>query len=164
MTLSPPITGCVAAQSLRPRFPVLISLDQPAILVWDRLSLCINQLYPRSTDWASVRLGVKPPIHRILILPGTIRAHRKWPHRGARPVIRHIGDDRVPRATVRAIGKRIPIMAINRIENLPPAISTGGHIGRNQHLPFTIPATGHDLKPVLSLCGHLLLAQSGDPG
>ena len=93
-----------------------------------------QQLVLRSADAAGIRLRMKTPIRRVLILPLTIRAHRKLRHRRPRPVIRHAADDGIPRTAIRAVDERIPVPAVRRRQKLAPAILTNRQIRRNQRL------------------------------
>ncbi len=74
---------------------------------------------------ASIRLGVKAPVSRILVLLEARFAHRKAGHRRQRPVVRHPADDREPWPAVRAIRERIAVPAIRGVEQLTQAVDAG---------------------------------------
>ena len=83
---------------------------------------------------AAGRLGMEPPIGRVLVFLAGTPAHREAGHRGPRTVVGAAGDDRQPRPAVRAIQERIAIAAVGRVEQLGEAGGTRCHVGRNQHL------------------------------
>ena len=66
----------------------------------------VEQLQRRPAARTGDRLGVKPPVGRIVVLGPAVGAHRKRGHRGPRPVVGQLLDDRPARAAVRAIGER----------------------------------------------------------
>jgi hypothetical protein len=77
----------------------------------------IPNLHVRSTHWTRIRLRVKPTVGRIVVFGSALFAHHKRLHRYVRPVVRQRLDDAETRATVRAVGERIAIAPVARIED-----------------------------------------------
>ena len=77
---------------------------------------CIPKLYVRPTHRTRIRLRVKPAVGRIVVFGSALFAHHKRLHRCVRPVVRQRLDDAETRATVRAVGERIAIAPVARIE------------------------------------------------
>jgi hypothetical protein len=88
---------------------------------------------PRPTDGTRSRLRMKTAVVRILVLAAARVAHREAGHRRRGAVVGDIRCDREPGAAVRAVGERIPISAIGRIEDLAQAVVADRQIGRNRN-------------------------------
>src|SRR6266480_5676730 len=82
----------------------------------------IEQIYLRPTDWASIRLGMKAPVQRILILTLAFPTHREYTHRRLIAIIRHILDNRKARSTIRAVDKWIVEAPVSWIEEFMQAV------------------------------------------
>src|ERR1039458_5649515 len=88
-------------------------------------ALTIPQRKLRSADRAGVGLSVEAAVARVVVFGLTLRTHREGFHRGVRAVIGQRFDDAEARAAVGAIGERVPIAAVGRVEDLAQAIGTG---------------------------------------
>src|SRR5258708_1374190 len=80
-------------------------------------SALIPKFELRPANWTSIRLGVKAPISRIIILGLALWAHREPLHRGVRSIIRERLDDTEPWPAVGAVGKRVQVAPVPGIEN-----------------------------------------------
>src|SRR5208282_2222531 len=81
---------------------------------------------------ASIRLGVKAPVERILIFLKAGRTHGERRHRGARPVVRNVANDGETRPAVGAIDEWIEVTPVVRVEHLTQAIRADCDVRRNQ--------------------------------
>src|ERR1039458_10355613 len=95
-------------------------------------ALTIPQRKLRSANRAGVGLGVEAAVERVIILGLTLRTHREGFHRGVRAVIGQRFDDAEARAAVGAVGERVPIAAVGRVEDLAQAIGTGRDVREHQ--------------------------------
>ena len=84
------------------------------------------------TDRTGVRLGVKAPIQRVVVLRLALRAHDEVPHGGQRAVVGNVGDDSEARAAIGAIGERVTVTAVGRVQQFAQAIGAGGDVGRDE--------------------------------
>src|SRR5262245_50981816 len=75
---------------------------------------------------AGVWLRVEATVERIVVLAPAVVAHVKAGHGGPGAVVRRAGDDRIARAAVRAVGERIAIPPVRRIENVAQAVVARG--------------------------------------
>ena len=82
----------------------------------------IDQPDRRSALGARVRLGVKAPVGRILVLRPAGGAHLESGHRRQRSVVGHPAHDREARSAVGAVDERVPVAAILGIEQLAQAV------------------------------------------
>ena len=83
----------------------------------------VEQLQRRPAARAGDRLGVEPPVGRIVVFGPARGAHRERGHRGPRPVVGQLLDDRPARAAVRAIGERIVVASLGRIADFGQALA-----------------------------------------
>ena len=80
------------------------------------LSGQIEQVYLWATDRASIGLGMKAPVQRIIVLRLTCRAHGEDAHGGLVAVIGDILDYSEARATVGAVDERIAVAPVSGIK------------------------------------------------
>jgi hypothetical protein len=71
-------------------------------------------------------------IRRIVVFGLARRTHRENFHRSVRAIVRQGFNDAEARATIRAVGERIEVAPIRRIENLAQAIRASGDIGQDE--------------------------------
>ena len=90
-----------------------------------------HQHQRRSAGGARVGLCMKAPILDPLVLLLAGRAHRERGHRRPGSVVRRVAGDREPRPAVRAVGERISVPPIQRIENLLQARGARGQVWRD---------------------------------
>ena len=109
-------------------------------------ALAVEQLQRRPATRTGDRLGMEPPVGRILVLRPALGAHRKRGHRGPRPVVGQPLDDRPPRPAIGAIGERIAVPPLRRIANLGQALAAGGQIGGNRRPRRRTALAGANLK------------------
>ena len=102
----------------------IVRLDTSAVLT--------DEPHPWPAHRTGVRLGMKPPIERIIVLGLTVGAHDKLIHRRLRPVVGDVLNDRKSRPAVGAVGERVIVAAIAGREDLPLAVFAGGDIGRDK--------------------------------
>jgi hypothetical protein len=88
----------------------------------------VPQRQLRPTRRTSIRLGVKAPVARIVVLGLTIWTHREMAHRRQVSVIWKIGDDAVAWPTVGAIGEWILEAPVGGVEDLGDTVRTGRDI------------------------------------
>ncbi len=96
-----------------------------------------------------IRLRVKAPVCGVLILPSAGIAHLEAAHGRQRPVVRDVFDNREAGATVRAVGERIAIAAIGRIEDIGDAFGAGRRIGSDGLIVAIDRAARNDAKAPL---------------
>src|SRR5581483_5894752 len=88
----------------------------------------VAPIVPEFQLWAasrtSIGLGVKSAIGRVLVFGLTSSTHKEPAHRGIRPVVRQGIDDAEARSAAGAVGERIEVPSVLRIENLSPAFGT----------------------------------------
>ena len=123
-----------------------------------------QQPQPGPAGRAADRLRVKPAVGGILVFRRAARAHGEARHRGQRPVVGHVPDNREPRPAVGAVDERVAEPAVGRIGEFPQAVIAGGGIGRDQGgaLPGRV-ALG-DGEPRRSVRPEGLRADPLDPG
>ncbi len=90
------------------------------------------QFQMRSADGAGVGLRVKAAVARVVVFGLALRTHCERFHRGVRAVVRQGFDDAEAGPAIRAVGERIAVATIGRIENLAQAIGTGGNVRQNE--------------------------------
>ena len=95
--------------------------------------------YGRGPGW----LG-KTAVPRVLVFTTAGRTHLEARHRGQRPVVRQVANDREPRAAVCAVGEGVAESPVGGIEHLAPAVGAGGEIRRDRNLALDGAGAGHD--------------------
>jgi hypothetical protein len=120
----------------------------------------------RATVRTAVRLRVKAPVERVVVLRLAPVAHPEAGHRGQRPVVGHCSHDREARPAVGAVDERVTVAAVARIEELGEAFLAGRHIGRDERGGLSGPLALRDpesrFAPRLQLLGgHPLNAGQG---
>ena len=80
------------------------------------------------------RLGVKTPIGRIDIFRLALWAQGELGHRGSRPIVGQLPNDRPARPAVGAVGEGIAVAALGRIANFGKTKIAGGQVGGNGRL------------------------------
>ena len=95
-------------------------------------SVFIEKLQARAAGGTGVRLGVETPVGGIVVFRLAVRAHREAAHRGIRAVVGQRFDDAETRAAIRAVGERVAVAAIPRIENFAQAIGAGRDVRENE--------------------------------
>ncbi|MPN22237.1 hypothetical protein SDC9_169620 [bioreactor metagenome] len=99
-------------------------------------------------------------VGRVGVLRGAVRTHGEPAHRGRRPVVRQILDDRQPWAAVGAGGERVAVAAVGRVGHLGQTVRAGRDIRWDERTdPRQVPA-GHDPEPLLA--GHRREVASGE--
>ena len=111
----------------------------------------VEQAQPGPAGRAAHRLGVEPPVRRVVVFGGAVRAHREARHRGQRPVIGHITDDREPRPAVRAVDERVPEPPVARVGQLGQAVRAGRAVRRDQGPAAAGRVAGRDREPAVPL-------------
>ena len=96
----------------------------------------------RPTFKARVRLGVKTPVKRVFVLVLARVAQRKHLHRGIRPVVGQLLDNGITWPTIRAVGERIAITPVRRVEKLARAIVAGSKVGRHKRCFVSVVLVG----------------------
>ena len=86
----------------------------------------------RTAHRAGIRLRVKPPVGRVVILPLALRAHPEDRHRRLRPVVRNVLNDRVSRTAIGAVRERVAEAPVGRIHRIGQAGVAGRDIRRDQ--------------------------------
>src|ERR1019366_9625299 len=79
-----------------------------------------------------VWLGMEAAIGDGFVLATALGAHRETRHRGRRPIVGNVARDREAWPAIGAVGERVPISAVGRIENFGQAIAANRDIGRNR--------------------------------
>ena len=100
---------------------------------------------------ARIRLRVKTPVRRIVVLAPARLAHRERRHRRRGPVVGHVARDGEPRPAVGAVGERVAIAAVGRVEDFADAFRAGREIRRNRHAQVGATRARHDGERVQSL-------------
>ena len=75
---------------------------------------------------------MKAAVEGIFVFFAAMRAHLEVLHGGVGAVIGDIGDNRKARAAVGAVGKRIAVAPVGRVEDLLEAVGAGGDIRGNK--------------------------------
>ena len=91
-----------------------------------------QQPHARPAHRACVWLGVEAPVSWIFVLAPARRTQRELPHRRALAIVRQPLDDGEPRAAVGAVGERVVVTPVLRVEQLAPAVGAGGDVRRYQ--------------------------------
>src|SRR5579872_97239 len=78
-------------------------------------------------------------VQRVAVLIPAARAHGEAPHGGVGPVVRQRVDDAVARPAVGAVGERIVIAPVFRIEDLTAAIGARGEVREHNRAPLALP-------------------------
>ena len=133
----------------------------------------VHQPQRRPARRTGDRLGVEPPVGRVLVFGPALGTHREAGHRGPRPVVGQLPDDRPPRPAVGAVGERVAEPALAGRADLFPALGTGSQVGRDGRpgrrlpaacadleRPLPVPARGlGNLQPIDPCLGRVRLAQ-----
>jgi hypothetical protein len=128
-------------------------MQPPDRLNSNRRSIRAHQPNPRPALPARIRLRMKSPVPRIVVLRLARRAHLESRHRSLRPVVRNPPRNREPRPAVGAVQKRIAVPPVRRIQQLPQAIRARRRIRRNprahppQHLAGNNPESRLSQSP-----------------
>ncbi len=105
--------------------------------VRDLGSSAVRRVAPRQ-PWpagrAGIRLGMKPPICRVVVLRLALRAHRETRHRRRRTVVGHTEHDRVAGSAVRAVGEGVAVPPIIRIVDLGEAVAARAGVDADRHI------------------------------
>ncbi len=117
-----------------------------------------------ATGGASIGLGVKTPIGRIIVLLLAVRTHSKRSHRGLFTVVWDVFDDGKSRPTERAVDKGITISEVVRGTKLREAGLASGEIGRDQNKSVLCLLALFDLEVSISLRAQILDIEGFDPG
>ena len=91
----------------------------------------IPQFQTRPADRAGVGLGVKTPVHRVVIFSLAEITHREFLHRRIAAVIGNRFYNAKARPTMGAIREWVKIAAIARAEEIYQTIRAGGDIRKN---------------------------------
>ena len=103
-----------------------------------------HQPNPRAAHGAGVGFGVKAPVAGVLVLLAAGRAEREAPHRRALTVVGQVLDDREARAAVGAVGERIVVAPVGRVQHLAPAVRAGGDVRRHQLVGVRVDQAAED--------------------
>ena len=90
------------------------------------------QFQMRAANRTGIGLRMKPAVARVVVFRPALRAHREFFHRGVRAVVGQRFNDAEARAAVGAIGKRITVATIFRIEDFAETIRTRGNVRQHQ--------------------------------
>ncbi len=93
---------------------------------------CAARVQHRPALVTADRLGVVPAVGRVAILGRAGVAHVECRHRGVRPVVREIADDREARAAVRAGDEGVAEPTVVRVVHLGDAVVADRRVGRDQ--------------------------------
>ncbi len=135
------------------------------VLRLDRRAEPIGEREPGAARGARVRLRVVAPILDVLVLVRAGGAHREALHRGLRPVVRHVADDRVARPAMGAVDERVAVTAVGQVPELPQAVGADVRVGRDERVGAAQIHAAADLEVVVSRggLGERLLADARDP-
>ena len=111
-----------------------------------QLSVAVPQLKLRTAGAAGVRLGVEAAVERVVVFGLALRTHDEALHRSVGTVVRQRLDDAEARAAVGAIGERVTVAAVMRIEDLGEAIRAGGDVREHQRGPGPVGIARTDRK------------------
>jgi len=97
--------------------------------IWPRSS-SVAALQPgaRAAGVAGDRLGVEAAIVRGRVFAGAGGAQGEPAHRGGGPVVGNAGDDGQPRPAVGAVGERVAVAPLERVQHLGAAARAGGGV------------------------------------
>jgi hypothetical protein len=112
--------------------------------------MVIHQLNLRPALTASVRLGVEAAIKWIVILRLASGAHLEVTHGCLGAVIGHVLDYGEARSAIGAVGKRVTIAAVTRIQQLTKASLTRGDIGGDELVFAFFSKAVTDLKTCMA--------------
>jgi len=68
---------------------------------------------------------MKPPVHRIIIFPGTFVTHGKRGHGSLSPIVRYVMNNGIPWPTIGAVDKRVKVSPVLLVEEFSEAIAAG---------------------------------------
>src|ERR1035441_2627085 len=92
----------------------------------------VPQLQMRTALRTRVGLSVEPSVARIVVFRRTFREHLEDSHRRARAIVGQRFDNSEARPAVGAVGERIAISAIGRIENLSLTFAASCNVWQDQ--------------------------------
>jgi len=98
-----------------------------------RLSIGRQQGEPRTAFGAGIGLGMKAAVGGIVVFRLAAGAHAKGRHGGLGAVVGKTGNDRIARAAVGAVDKRVAVAAIPGGAHFFEAIRAHGHVRGYQH-------------------------------
>jgi hypothetical protein len=101
-------------------------------LVRRSLSFPVPQREVRAADGAGVGLGVEAAIERVVILSLALRAHDEALHRGVGAVVGQRFDDAEARAAIGAVGERVAVAPVVRVEDFGQAIGAGRNVREHE--------------------------------
>ena len=117
---------------------------------------------PGPTDRTGDRLGVKSSVQWVFVLSAAIRTHLEFGHGGERTVVGQSLDESVTRSAMRAIGERVEIAPIGRVENFLETLLTTVEIRRDPN-PGAMGSPGlQDNEALALLKWHPLLQNTID--
>ena len=91
-----------------------------------------QQPHARTAHRTRVGLRVEATVARVLVLPPAGRAQREAPHGRPLAVVGQVLDDREPGPAVGAVGERVVVAAVARVEELATAVVAGGDVRRDE--------------------------------
>ena len=97
--------------------------------------MTIQQPNSRAALRASIRLGMKAAIGRVMEFARAIAAHLKMSHGRALAIVGNVLDDGKSGTTIRAVDKRITVAAVAGIEEFFKTVLAGAHVRRSKNLP-----------------------------
>jgi len=121
---------------------------RPSSFVYHRWS-CI-QSQARPAHGTCIRLSMETPVEGVLILGLAIRAHNEAAHGGVGPVVGQRLDDGETWTAVGAVGERIAIAAVARVEDFGQAVGAGGDVGQHQDRLGAMLLAVPDLKALVA--------------
>ncbi len=86
----------------------------------------------RAAAGTRVGLGMEAAIGDGFVLATALGAHRETRHGGSRPIVGNVARDGEARPAIGAVGERVAIAAVGRIENFGQAIGANRDIGRDR--------------------------------
>ena len=160
-----PAGEVIAAQALDGDDPALRqrdgdSLERRFVAFGRGAAGSIHEPQRRTAVGTGVRLGVEPPVERVLVLGAAAGAHLECRHRGQRPVVGNAADDREPRPAVGAVREGVPVTTVRRVHQLGEAGLTGRDVGGDGGLGRTTVRAFRDPEVGLTRRGDPLI---GDP-
>ena len=128
------------------------------VRIHERAAAGPGQRHARAAVRAGVRLGVKTPVRRVVVLGPAGRAHREAGHCGVRPVVGDVAHDREAGAAVGAVGERVAKAPVGGVEQLGEAVGAGGAVGRDRGARLAagraLPDREAELAELLERLGH----------
>src|SRR5262245_61022931 len=112
-------------------------------MIWSRARVHHFQPDGWTTGRASNGLRVEPAVSRLLIFIPARCAHRKVCHRRIDTIVGNFLHDRKAWSTVRAVGERITVTALGRIQHLRATGGAGRSIRSDSCAVFATYTTGN---------------------